>query len=179
MSFILECLKDFLTSIGSNRFNSHSLDDRSLWIHSSSFVGNISNITFISISLIVNMLDTTIGKSYRVRSFSITVAITSLSSIEVSVGVVIIDSIGVSIGRGLIRVNWGSMSNSMNNWSSMNNRGSVNNGGSMNNWCCMNKRGSMNDWSMDSMGSDRNNSCMSDSNWPSSTESWLDFRKTL
>merc|ERR1719483_1916030 len=79
------------------------------WVDSSSFIGNFSNISFISISLVVNMLGTTIRKGNRVRSSSITITITSLSSIESSLGVVISNSISVSVRRRLIRVSWLSM----------------------------------------------------------------------
>merc|ERR1719293_52697 len=100
-----------------------------------------------------------IRKSNRVGTLSVTVAITSLSSIEVGVRVVISNSIGVSVWRWLIRVSnssfdyrgmisWGSMDNrGMVGWSSMDNRGSMDNWsmisrGSMDNW------GSMNNWGM-------------------------------
>ena len=52
------------------------------WVGSSSFIGNISNISFIPISLVVNMLGTTIRKSNRVRSSSIASTMISLSSVE-------------------------------------------------------------------------------------------------
>ena len=74
------------------------------WVGSSSFIRNISSISFISISLVVNMLGTTIRKSNRVRSSSITSTITSLSSVEVGVGVVISNSISVAVRRRLIRI---------------------------------------------------------------------------
>ena len=74
------------------------------WVGSSSIIGNISNISSISISLVVNMLGTAIRKSNRVRSSSITSTITSLSSIEVGIGVVISNSISVGVRRRLIRI---------------------------------------------------------------------------
>merc|ERR1719293_20311 len=78
-----------------------------------------------------------IRKSNRVGTLSVTVAITSLSSIEVGVRVVISNSIGVGVWRWLIRVSnssfdyrgmvsWGSMDNrGMVGWSSMDNRGMI------------------------------------------------------
>merc|ERR1719499_1700446 len=94
------------------------------------------------------MLGTAIRKSDRVRSFSVSGTITSLSSVEVGVGVVISNSVGVSVGGWLIRVSRGMVSGgsmdyrgmvsrgSMDNWGSVDNRGmisrsSVDNGGSM------------------------------------------------
>merc|ERR1719211_204003 len=70
-----------------------------LGVDSGSFIGDFSNISIISISGISNMLGTTIGKSNRVRTNSISVTSTGLSSIEGSLGVVI--SYGVFKGVGL------------------------------------------------------------------------------
>ena len=123
------------------------------WVGSSSFIGNISNISFIPISLVVNMLGTTIRKSNRVRSSSITSTITSLSSIEVGVGVVISNSISVGVRRRLIRISRLSMvgGGGMDNRGvvgrgSMDNRGVVGRG-SMDNRSMVG-RGSMVDWGM-------------------------------
>merc|ERR1712046_102765 len=139
-----------LTSI--SRDNRSSLvRSRGIWVDSCTFVSNISNISSIGISFVVHFLDTTIRKSNRVGTLSVTVAITSLSSIEVGVRVVVSNSIGVGIWRRLIRVSdssfdnrgmvsWGSMDNwGMVGWSSMDNGGSMDNGsmisrGSMDNW---------------------------------------------
>ena len=49
-------------------------------------------------------------------------------------------------------------------------------------WCSMDNRGSMVDrsmYSVDSMGSNWNNSGMSNRNRPVSTNSWLDLRQTI
>merc|ERR1719145_207144 len=160
----------FLTGI--SRDNRSSLvRSRSVWVDSCTFIGNIRNISSIVISFVVHILDTTIRKSNRVGTLSVTVTITSLSGIEVGVRVVISNSIGVGVWRWLIRVSnssfdyrsmvsWGSMDiRGMVGWSSMDNRGSMDNGsmisrGSMDNW------GSMNNWGMiswavgkDSLGS--------------------------
>jgi len=53
-------------------------------INCSSFISNISNISFIAISLVVHMLGTTIRKGNGIRSCSIASTITSLSSVESS-----------------------------------------------------------------------------------------------
>merc|ERR1719293_262336 len=95
-----------------------------------------------------------IRKSNRVGTLSVTVAITSLSSIEVGVRVVISNSIGVGVWRRLIRVSNSSFDyRGMVSWGSMDNRGMVG-------WSSMDNRGSMDNWSMiswavgkDSLGS--------------------------
>merc|ERR1712106_603592 len=79
-------------------------------ISSNSFIGDISNISIISISIVSHMLDATIRKSNRVRSSYTTSSISTLSSIKTRTGVVIIDSIGVGVWAGLIRID-SSMSN--------------------------------------------------------------------
>jgi len=144
------------------------VDYGSLGVDSSSFIGDISNISLISISLVANMLDTAIRKSNRVRSLSIASTITSLSSVESSLGVVISNSIGIGVGRRLIRVGWLSIAlhhrgmvgrgsvhhRGMISWGSMDNRGMVDNWSSMdsmNNWGSMNKWSMMDNRSMDSM----------------------------
>merc|ERR1719293_406581 len=75
-----------------------------------------------------------IRKSNRVGTLSVTVAITSLSSIEVGVRVVISNSIGVGVWRWLIRVSNSSFNyRGMVSWGSMDNRGMVG-WSSMDNW---------------------------------------------
>jgi len=124
MGFLLCFL---LTSIGRDRGS--MVRCRGIWVDSSSIIGDISNIASIAISLVSNMLDTTIRKSNGIRSLSIASTITCLSSVEVGVGVVISYSIGVGVGGGHIRVGRGFISRgSMNNWG-MVSRGSVDNRG--------------------------------------------------
>ena len=102
---------------------------RGIWVDSSSIIGDISNIASIAISLVSNMLDTTIRKSNGIRSLSIASTITCFGSVEVGVGVVISYSIGVGVGGGHIRVGRGFISRgSMNNWG-MVSRGGVDNRG--------------------------------------------------
>merc|ERR1719500_2556502 len=111
--------------------NRGSMIGRGLRVDSSSFIGDISNISLIAISLVVDMLGTAIRKSNRVGSCSIASTITSLSSVECSLGVVISNSISVGVGRRNIRVSWLSMigRSSMVSWGSMDNRGMVDNRG--------------------------------------------------
>merc|ERR1719427_572756 len=102
-----------------------------IWVDSSSFISNISNIASITISLVSNMLGTAIRKSNGVRSLGISSTITGLSSVESGVGVVISYSVGVGVGGDLIRVGRGMVSrSSMDNWG-MVGRGSMDYRGSM------------------------------------------------
>merc|ERR1719312_747431 len=170
-----------------------SMDHGGIRVDSSSLIGDISNIAFIAISLVVDMLGTAIRKSNRVGSSSIASTITSLSSVESSLGVVISNSVGIGVRRGLIRVSWLSMvgRGSMDNRgvvsrSSMDNRGVVNNGGMVNwgsvdNRSSMVGRGSVDDRSMISWGSvDKRGSVVSTtSNRSVGTDSRLDLSKAL
>jgi len=114
----------FLTSIGRDRGS--MVRCRGIWVDSSSIIGDISNIASIAISLVSNMLDTTIRKSNGIRSLSIASTITCFGSVEVGVGIVISYSIGVGVGGGHIRVSRGSMHNrGMVSWGSVDNRGMV------------------------------------------------------
>merc|ERR1719431_1361796 len=144
-----------------------SLNNWSIRIDSGSFISNISNISIISISMVVHMLGTAIRKSNRVRSRDSSSTISSLFSIESSVGVVIGNSISIGVRGRLIRVSWLS---SMISWGNLDNRSSMDNRGSMDNWSV---------YSMNSMSSNRDNSSMSNSNRPISTNSRLDLSKTL
>jgi len=147
VSFVFWCLfpLSFLTSIGRDRGS--LVRCRGIWVDSSSFIGNISNIASIAISLVGNMLGTAIRKSNRVRSLSIASTITGLSSVEVGVGVVISNSVGVSVGGGLIRVGRGMVSGGSMDYRGVVSRGSVDNRGSMDN------RGMISRGSMDNRGS--------------------------
>merc|ERR1719477_85384 len=177
------------------------LNNWSIRVHSSSFIGNISDISIISISMVVHMLGTAIRKSNGVRSRDSSCSISSLFSIESSVGVVISNSVSIGVRGRLIRVSWLSSvisRGNLDNWGSMVGRGS------MDNWSSMVGRGSMDNWSMDSMNSmgnrsmdsmnsmsnrsmhsmnsmrsNRDNSSMSNSNWLVSTDSRLDLSKAL
>merc|ERR1712243_91090 len=194
--FLVFCPSHGAVSLaGISRSWSNSLHYRSFWVDSSSFISYISNISFIAISLVVHMLDTSIRKGNRVRSFSIAITITGLGSIESSLGVVISDSVGVSVRRRLIGVS--RLSITLNNrgmvgWSSVDYRGSMDYRGGMNYWGgmnSMNRWGSMNNWGMvyersmnsmsDTMMSNRNDGSMSNSHRSVSTNSRLDLRETL
>merc|ERR1712128_400661 len=176
------------------------MNQRSIWVDSSSFISNISNISIISIGMVVHMLGTTIRKSNRVRSGHSSCTIRSFISIESRLGVVISYSISKGVRRGLIRVGWLSSmvcrGNMSNNWS-MISRGSMDHWSSMISWSSMDNWSSMISLGMDSMdtmdsmntmdcmntmnsmSSNRDNSRMSNSNRLVSTEGGLDLGKTL
>jgi len=137
----------FLTSIGRDRGS--MVRCRGIWVDSSSFIGHISNITSIAISLVVHVLETAIGESNGIGSLSITSTITSLSSVEVGVGVVISYSVGVGVWGGHIGVGGGMISRG-----SVDNRGMVSRGG-------MDNRGMVSRSSMDNGGSVNNRSVVS------------------
>merc|ERR1719228_579526 len=164
----------------------------SIRIHSSTFISNISNISIITIGMIVHILSTSIRESNRVRSSDSSCTIRRFSSIESSIGVVISNSIIVGVRAGLIRVssrcsmcnqrgmsyyrgmsnNWSNrVSYGMGNGSSMYNRSMD----CMNNWTV----DSMNNWSMYSMGSKMGNSSMSNRDRLVCSKSRLYLRQTL
>merc|ERR1712106_3788 len=69
-------------SIGWSSISWSSMNQRSIWVDSSSFISNISNISIISIGMVVHMLGTTIRKSNRVRSRDSSSTIRSFGSIK-------------------------------------------------------------------------------------------------
>merc|ERR1712154_105991 len=87
-----------------------------------SFIGDISNITIIVIGMVVDMLDSAIGKVDRVRTINDTSSIIVLRLLESSTGVVISNSVVVSVwssmsdDRGSMGYNWGSNGAVSNNW---------------------------------------------------------------
>merc|ERR1712123_83490 len=83
----------------------------SISISCNSIIGDISNISIISIGIVAHMLSTTIRKSNRVRSSYTASTISRLSSIKTRTRIVIIDSIGVGVGVRLISIDRGSMGN--------------------------------------------------------------------
>ena len=63
-------------------------------------VGDISNVSIVTIDMVVDVLDSAIRKSHGVRSLGVTSTVRRLGSIEVSLGVVITDGVSVAVGRG-------------------------------------------------------------------------------
>ena len=75
-----------------------------LGVLSGSLVCNIGDISIIAVGRVLDMLDTSIGKSNRVRSGDVAGTIGLLLSVEVSLGVVISDGVGEGVGGDLIGV---------------------------------------------------------------------------
>jgi len=146
--------------------NGGSMDNRSLRVDSLAFIGDLSNIAVVLISLVVDMLSSSIRESNRVGSRDGAGTIRGLSSIEGSSRVVVSNSILIGVGRGHV-IDLRSMMDDRgmgNQGSGMgNNRGSMNSMGqrssmhSMSHWSSMH---SVSKWSsmgqhwgsMDSMG---------------------------
>ena len=113
-------------------------------------VGDISNVSIVTIDVVVDVLDSAIRKSHGVRSLGVTSTVRRLGSIEVSLGVVITDGVSVAVGRGGViagggvvnAMDWGMHSVGYNRGvDSMGQDGSVNSMGQ--------------DWSVDTMSQDR------------------------
>ena len=83
------------------------------------FVGDISDVSVISVGAVLHVLDSAIGKSDGVRSLDIAGTIGSLLGVEVGLGVVISHGVGVGVGGNLIRVGLGVVSwgGRVSNWS--------------------------------------------------------------
>ena len=75
-----------------------------LGVLGSSLVCDIGDISIIAVGRVLDMLDTSIGKSNRVRSGDVAGTIGLLLSVEVGLGVVISDGVGEGVGGNLIRV---------------------------------------------------------------------------
>merc|ERR1719322_1484273 len=132
----------------------------SLWVGSGSLIGDISNISIITIGSVGHSLDSAIRKSNSVGSLNIAGSIRCLLSIEGSLGVVISNSVGVGVGGDLIGISlslvswgWGMIGWSGNNWGMIGGSSVGNNWGGMNsmshNWGSMD---SMSNWGMDTVG---------------------------
>ena len=78
-----------------------------LGVLSGSLVCNIGDISIIAVGRVLDMLDTSIGKSNRVRSGDVAGTIGLLLSVEVGLGVVISDGVGEGVGGNLIGVGLG------------------------------------------------------------------------
>ena len=74
-----------------------------------SLVGNISNVSSIMISMVLNMLSTSIRQGYRVGTLNITVVIRCFSGIESCASVVIMYPILILIGCGILFIHRSSM----------------------------------------------------------------------
>merc|ERR1719270_1020668 len=123
--------------------NNWGMDSVSNWGSSSvmwlSLIGDISNITIIVVGVVLDVLDSAVGKVDRVFSINNTSSVVVLSLLESSTRVVISNSIGVRVWGRLSKVisNISSMDWGMVSWGSMHgmvNWGMGNNWGSVDNW---------------------------------------------
>ena len=69
-----------------------------------SFVGDISDKAIVSIGVVLDMLDTSIRKVDRVRSFHVAGSVTCLASAEHRLGIVVGHSVVVRVRRDLVRI---------------------------------------------------------------------------
>ena len=69
-----------------------------------SFIGDFGNKAFISIRVVLDMLDTSIRKVDRVRSFHVAGSVTCLASAEHRLGVVVGHRVVVRVRRDLVRI---------------------------------------------------------------------------
>ena len=74
------------------------------WVVSLSFVGDISDKAIVSIGVVLDMLDTSIRKVDRVRSFHVAGSVTCLASAEHRLGIVVGHRVVVRVGRDLVSV---------------------------------------------------------------------------
>merc|ERR1719245_1837989 len=75
-----------------------------LGVDSGSLVGDIGDISVITVAGVLHVLDSAVRKGNRVRSGDVAGTIGLLLSVEVGLGVVISDGIGEGVGGDLIRV---------------------------------------------------------------------------
>merc|ERR1712203_774180 len=125
---------------GSSMSNSrvgNSMDDRSGVSHSSSGVGDLGDVTVIVVGVVVDGLDTAVGKVHRVGALNNTGAIVALRLAEGSARVLVSHSVVVGVGGDLSKVG-GSIADSV-----VGNRGSMDNRGMVNNRGMVDHRGSM------------------------------------
>ena len=74
------------------------------WVVSLSFIGDISDKAIVSIGVVLDMLDTSIRKVDRVRSFHVAGSVTCLASAEHRLGVVVGHRVVVRVRRDLVRI---------------------------------------------------------------------------
>merc|ERR1719264_453119 len=105
----------------------------SLRVGSSSGVGDLGDVTINVVGVVVDGLDTAVGKVHRVGALNNTGAIVALRLAEGSARVLVSHSVVVGVGGDLSKVR-GSIADSMvGNGGSVDNRGMVDNGGMVDN----------------------------------------------
>ena len=73
----------------------------------SSLIGDISDVASMVISMILDMLDTTIRQQNTVAALNITMTISSLASVKVTSAVIAMDPVLVGVGVGGLLVDGG------------------------------------------------------------------------
>ena len=96
-----------------------------LGVDSGALVGDISDVSVISVGRVLHVLDSAIGKSDGVSTLDVAGTIGSLLSVEVSLGVVVGDGVGEGVGRALIGVGLGLVGGSWGVGGGSNNHGLV------------------------------------------------------
>ena len=96
-----------------------------LGVDSGALVGDISDVSVISVGGVLHVLDSAIGKSDGVSTLDVAGTIGSLLSVEVGLGVVISDGVGEGVGGDLIGVGLGLVGGSWGVGGGSNNHGLV------------------------------------------------------
>jgi len=123
-------------SVGNDGGSVDSVGNRdSLRVLGLTGVGNLSDVAINVVGVVVDGLDTAVGKVHLVGALNNTGAIVALGLAESSLRVVVGNSVVVGVGGDLSQVtnNRGSVGNSVDNRGSVHNRGSMDNGGSVDN----------------------------------------------
>merc|ERR1719237_1049309 len=117
----------------------------SLRVGSSARVGDLSDVTINVVGVVVDSLDTAVGKIDRVGSLNNTGAIVALGLAEGSAGVVVGNAIVVGVGGDLSQIanSVDSDRGGVGNGGGVDNRGSVDSVGSMDNGGGVDNRGSV------------------------------------
>ena len=113
------------SSVGNSNRVGNSMGNRG---NSSSRVGNLSNVSIVVVGVVVDGLDTAVREVHLVGALNNTGAIVALGLAEGSARVLVSNSVVVGVGGDLGKVG-GSVSNSVGNGGSMDNRSVVDNGG--------------------------------------------------
>ena len=74
-----------------------------MWMVSRAFIRDISDVSGVVVSMILDVLDTAIRQQNTVAPLHITVTVASLASVKVAAAVVVVDPVLVGVGvRGLL-----------------------------------------------------------------------------
>merc|ERR1711990_563046 len=146
-------------------------------------VGDLGDVAINIVGVVVDGLDTAVGKVHLVGALNNTGAIVALGLAEGSLGVVVGNPIVVGVGgdlgqiTGSIASNGGGVGNHRGGVDSMvGNRVGKSRGSVGNYWSSVSN--SMGNW-VSNMGSHGNNSSVSDGDWPVGSDGRLDLREAL